>query len=343
MHYLRKTSAPGEVFVAGEGAGYLNPTLLQEPRPEPGLPDALALWVAHNTKWYRQWDISVTGFNIDSNTARMNERGFAAYQKFSPGGIGLQGAPSAFGVQNNLPYLQMMTDLSSNDGRPLDDQTVDAVRSFFEPDAPGFVLVRSILQSPSYYAELQKRLQQPGSLPCKLVDLPTLLWLVREFQSDPRSKKYTDSFACQLSVRATPEAANGVWRRTVADGISTIERFSERLAWRIPGGKSPYLYFDVANDFIQAGSAVRICLSYPASEPHPPELHYDSSDAAAPLAGAYKSVTPAVTSLADGLATAEFILPDALFAGRQNGGCDFRLYAGQNPMIILAVEISRVP
>lgn len=184
MHYLRKTSKPHEVFVAGEGAGYLNPSLLQSPRPEPGLPDALDLWVAHSLKWYRQWDISVTGFIIDGNASPMTDRGFAAYQKFSPGGIGLHQAPLNFGIRDRLPYLRSMTDLPAFNNMPLDERTVNAVRSFFRKETPNFVLVRSILETPSYYAELQRRLQEPGNLPNMLVDMPTLLWLVQEFENN---------------------------------------------------------------------------------------------------------------------------------------------------------------
>lgn len=188
MHYLRNHAAPGEVFVAGEGAGYLNPSLLQQPRPEPGLPDALDLWVEHSTKWYRQWDITVTGFNIDGNTPAMNDRGLAAYRKFSPGGIGLQFSAGAYGVQDKLPYLRMTTDLPGHDNSADMTETAATVENFFKPASktPHFVLVRSILQTPSYYADIQRRLQEPGRLPNRLVDMPTLLWLVREYTSNPR-------------------------------------------------------------------------------------------------------------------------------------------------------------
>jgi len=343
MHYLRQTRAPGEVFVAGEGAGYLNPSYLQAPRPEPGLPDALELWAAHSAKWYRQWDLSVTGFSIDGDTAAMSDRGFAAYEKFSPGGIGLQRAPSAYGLRGNLPYLQVMTDLPSNDGRPVDEQTVDAVRSFFELETPGFVLVRSILQSPSYYAEIQRRLQAPGNLPNKLVDMPTLCWLVREYQKDTRYNKESESFAGARSVSATPSERNGLRRRTVADGVASIEIAEGKPVWRSAGGATPYLYFDVNEDFAKAiaGGRVRIRVTYLDAAPGTLGLHYDSSDRSSPLAGAYKGARPVKTVGTGGIATAEFDLPDALFSGRQNGGCDFRLYAAGKPMQILSVRVEK--
>jgi hypothetical protein len=344
MHYLRKTSKPHEVFVAGEGAGYLNHSLLQSPRPEPGLPDALDLWVAHSLKWYQQWDLSVTGFNIDGNTAAMTDRGFSAYQKFSPGGIGLQRAPSTFGMRGSLSYLQMRTDLPSNDGKPVDEQTVNAVRSFFDLETPNFVLVRSILQTPSYYAEMQKRLQVPGNLPNKLVDMPTLLWLVREFESDPRYKKaVTETFEDKKSVSATPEARHGLRPCVVADGSATIEKANGQSMWCVAGGTACYLYFDVANDFAKpiAGGGVRIRVTYLDANPGTLGLQYDSTDPAATMAGAYKDAKRVTTAGTGRVATAEFELPDACFSGRQNGSSDFRLEAAGKPMRILSVTVEK--
>lgn len=343
MHYLRKNSAPHEVFVAGEASGYLNPANLQSPRPEPGLPDALDIWVAHNLKWYRQWDISVTGFSIDGNTAPMSDRCFAAYQKFSPGGIGLQKAPADFGVCQNLPYLKMMTDLPTNDGQPVDDRTVNAVRDFFDLETPNFVLVRSILQTPSYYAEIQKRLQAPGNLPNRLVDMPTLCWLVREFQKDPRCNMTDVSYADKKSVSAKPEKRDGLRRRAVADGMTTIEKAYGQSMWRVPGGTVPYLYFDVADEFVKAlaGKGVRISVTYLDTLSGTLRLQYDSRDQAAALSGAYKGAADVQTLGTGKIAAAVFDLPDALFSGRQNGGSDFRLDVGGNPLRVLSVQVEK--
>jgi len=345
LYYLRSTHKPGEVFIAGEGAGYLNPALLQAPRPPPGLPDALDLWTAHSARWYRQWDLSVTGFNIDGNTPALNDRAFAAYQTFSPNGIGLQRAPSAFGVRGGLPYLQMMTDLPTNDGSPVDESTVDAVRIFFDAETPNFVLVRSILQSPSYYADIQKRLQSPGTPPNLLVDVPTLCWLVQAFSSDPRYQpESAGSYADRRCVSATPKKRDGLRRRTAADGVASVETVGERSAWVIGQGKSRYLYFDVADDFLPAhvGRGVRVRVTCLGAAPNRVHLQYDSSDHAAALSGAYKDLTPASASTAeDGTSTLDFVLPDADFAGRQNGGGDFRLEANGDAVRILSVQVEK--
>ncbi len=342
MHYLRKTSKPREVFVAGEGAGYLNQSLLQSPRPEPGLPDALDLWVAHNKKWYQQWDLTVTGFSIDGNTAPLTARGFAAYQKFSPGGLGLARAASPFGMSGDLPYLRNLTDLPTKDNAPVNEKTVNAVRHFFTHDTPNFVMVRSILESPSYYAEIQRRLQAPGNLPNQLVDMPTLLWLVRKFETD--SKNAAAVFADKKSVGATPETSAGLRQRNIGDGFATIEKAGGKSLWRVAGGAFGYLYFDVAAGFGKsiAKRGVQVRVTYLDATPGTLGLQYDSTDPAAPLAGAYKNAKRVTTAGTGKIAVALFNLPDARFSGRQNTGSDFRLEAAGKPLRILSVTVEKM-
>lgn len=337
LHYIRTHSQPGEVFVAGEAAGYLKPSLLQTPRPAPGLPDALDLWVAHNQKWYRQWDINVTGFSIDGATPPMNDRGFAAYQKFSPGGLGLQRAPASVGMKGDLPFAQMMTDLPGSEGNADMGQTADALRGFFEPDEINFVMVRSILQLPSYYADIQRRLQDPGNLPNKLVDLPTLFWLIREFETNPAYVKLRPVYANAKSVSARPAERNGLRNRRVADGIATVVDANGKPAWNANG----LLYFDVANDFAKtvAGKGAKLRVTYVDIAAGTIGVQYDSSDKAAMVDGAFKSAPNLPTTGSGKVTTAEFNLSDAIFSGRQNASTDLRLDTGGKPMRIISVEV----
>lgn len=342
IHYIRSHAAAKEVFVAGEAAGYLNPALLQSPRPAPGLPDALDLWVAHNQKWYRQWDIDVTGFNVDGNTPMMNDRAFAAYQKFSPGGLGSLRAPSAFGVKKNLPYIQMTSDLPGHMGSAGMGETVHTLNSMFEAEVPNFVLVRTILQVPSYYAELQKCLLEPGHLPNMLVDMPTLFWLIREYVSDPSYQPNRPSFVDSASVMANPEKSSGLRTRRVGDGAFQIEKTGDRSAWVVAGGGARYVYFDVADDFskaFSAGHGGRLRVTYLDAAPGTLGVEYDSSDAAAHVAGAYKTARPVAMTGSGKVETAEFDLPDAIFTNRQGGSSDFRIHAGGMPLRIFAVEV----
>jgi hypothetical protein len=343
MHYIREHRAPGEVFVAGEAAGYLNPSLLQAPRPSPGLADALDLWVKHNQKWYQQWDLNVTGFNIDGNTPAMNQRGLAAYQKFSPGGIGLQRAPAAFGVSANLAFAQMMADLPGSEGNSDLEQTAEVLRGFFEPDGPNFVLARSILQTPTYYAEIQRRLLAPGNFPNKLVDMPTLFWLIREYHSNPIYEAAKPKYGDKPAVSATPKECLGIRLRRIADGIATQARVDGTPVWKSAGGASPFLYFDVADDFAKSitGKGVRVRISYMDVTEGWLGMDYDSSDAGATLGGAYKPAKPVKTTGNGALKVADFDVADAILSGRQNGRSDFRLNGGGKPMCIVAVEVVR--
>lgn len=343
LHYIRTHSKPGEVFVAGEAAGYLKPSLLQAPRPAPGLPDALDLWVEHNTKYYRQWDISVTGFNIDGNTPAMNDRGFAAYRKFSPGGIGMQRAPSPFGIRQDLAYAQMMTDLPRSEGQADMGETADALRGYFEPEGPNFVLVRSILQTPSYFADIRRRLLEPGNFPNKLVDMPTLFWLIREFETNPAYEAARPKFADRQAVSATPTTRGGLRTRRVADGVFKIDADNGTPCWNVAGGGAPFLYFDVANDFATslAGTGAVVKVTFVDVSEGALGISYDSSDAAAMVQGAFKPAPAVATAGSGKVVSHEFVLPDAVFSGRQNASCDFRLDGGGKPMRILAVEVSR--
>jgi hypothetical protein len=189
MDYIRKTRKPGEVWVAGEGAGYLNPANLQAPRPYSGLPDALQVWADHCRRYYNQWDIHVTAFDIDGNTAPLSERAIEAYREFSPGGVGVQNGKGPggkrFGVVAGVPFICHWGDLPSKEGGGdlgRDEGYMKNEFATLKPGEPGFHLFRSILEKPSYYANLERGLDAMGGVaPRKLVDLPTLMWLVKEY------------------------------------------------------------------------------------------------------------------------------------------------------------------
>jgi hypothetical protein len=188
MAYMRQTARPKETWVADEGAGYLMPANLSAPRPS-GLSDGLQIWADHCQRYYQQWDLHVTGFNIDGNTPVLSEKTFAAYRRFSSGGIGLQkpepGGAKA-GVIADIPFITSDGDLPGGEDEANIDAAVDViVQNFKESPAssPAFHLFRSILRRPSFYAAIEHRLDQRPGIPAhKLVDLPTLLWLIDENQ-----------------------------------------------------------------------------------------------------------------------------------------------------------------
>lgn len=63
--YLYATRSKNDFFIQGDsGAGYLNPTQLAPPR-DSGLPSGFGPWRAWNSKYYRQFGLSFTGFLIN--------------------------------------------------------------------------------------------------------------------------------------------------------------------------------------------------------------------------------------------------------------------------------------
>jgi hypothetical protein len=175
MAWARERSTTNDWFVAGDsGAGYLNPGMLVPPRTHSGLPSGLAVWEQHCRKFYQQWDLSLTGFIIDGYGRGLNAAGLDAYARFSPDGIVAQKVTSQ-GLHRGMPILRMRTDL---DGEPA--QVARTLRELASGPQPGFMVCRSILKTPSWYAQVDKELKKIAGESVKTVDLYTLLWLVRE-------------------------------------------------------------------------------------------------------------------------------------------------------------------
>ena len=66
MHNYRVTATPNDYFAAADnGAGYLMPGMLQEPRSVSGLKSGLSAWAKHCSKYYQKWGLTITGFVID--------------------------------------------------------------------------------------------------------------------------------------------------------------------------------------------------------------------------------------------------------------------------------------
>ena len=98
----------------------------------------------------------------------------------------------------------------------------------------------------------------------------------------------------------------------------------------------------MADDFakaLSAGHGGRLRVTYLDAAPGTLGVDYDSSDATALIAGAYKTATPVTMTGSGKVVTAEFDLPDAIFTNRQGGNSDFRIHAGGMPLRIFAVEV----
>jgi hypothetical protein len=342
MFWTRTTRTPNDAFTAGDsGAGYVNPYHLSEPRKHSGLPSGVAIWEEHCRRFYQQWDIAVTGFVIDGNTPGMTEEGWDAYARFSPGGIVVQRAPKERGLHNGTPYLRISGDLPG--GATQEEELrrqAETIISRFSPNGTTFNLYRTVLKPPSHYVALEKKIAQlaPDSKRM-LVDMPTLMWLIKRHEDTPRTQEEL-RFATAPHVSATPTNHEGLAPRVLADGVFTVSGDG----WIVPhDARNNYFYLDVDDAFAESLTGGVIAeFEFIDSGTGRLLLQYDSTDSSAPVSGAYKNAAQEVQRTNSGKRkTARFVLPDPRFRGSQNGQADLRLFNGGEELRVLRVTITR--
>jgi hypothetical protein len=179
MQWIRSTANTNDDFISGDnGAGYLFPYQLSEPREFSGLPNAVALWEKHNTPQMRQWDLQVVGFVIDGLIPMMKPEALDAYARFAPGGIGTSQITPAK-LHGQLPILQIAFNLPMTAFGDTIPEAAQNVKKHFAGTKERFIPIRSILWKPRDFVALEKELDRIGTPKRKLVDMSTLLWLAR--------------------------------------------------------------------------------------------------------------------------------------------------------------------
>ncbi|MFV2066207.1 MAG: hypothetical protein ACC645_04450 [Pirellulales bacterium] len=180
MHYARVHATPQDWFIAGDsGAGYLNPGMLTAPRPDPAVPDGWSAWIDHNRKYYRRYDISITGFIIDGHAPGMGSRGLDAYLQFSPDGIvGQKIVPQGL-HRGTMPMLRMKLDLY---GDPPDAGR--RITSLVTADVPQFMCIRTILRSPTWHKQTMEHAEQAAPGKIRFVDPYTFFLLLKMYELD---------------------------------------------------------------------------------------------------------------------------------------------------------------
>jgi len=201
MAWAREHRTTNDWFVAGDsGAGYLNPGYLTPPRRFSGLPSGLAVWEKHCDQLYKQWDISLTGFIIDGYAPKLMEAGLDAYARFSPDGI-VAYQNKYEGVHENMPFVQMSADI---DGSPA--EAARAILKHTSDSSHQFFVFRSILKTPTWHAEVEQELHRLAGEKIKVVDLYSLLQLVREYETNApaRSRRAADGEGTKASDSRSP-------------------------------------------------------------------------------------------------------------------------------------------
>lgn len=175
LDYVRKTASANDYFAAADnGAGYLMPGMLQEPR-ESGLPCGLDAWAAHCKPMYEKWGLTITGFVIDGFAPGLNEKGLACYASFSPDGIVPQKTPRTrlFG---NMPVLRAGDDLVQTPEKNAEFIVWDMMSRNPTP----FAWYRDILKSPTWHKEVMAKINELEPR-IELLDAPTFFELYRRW------------------------------------------------------------------------------------------------------------------------------------------------------------------
>lgn len=173
MHNFWKSATENDYFVAADnGAGYLMPGMLQEPRDISGLPCGLDAWANHCKPFYDKWGLTITGFVIDGYAPGLSPKGLDCYASFSPNGIVPQKVPLTL-QHGNMPVLRSDEDIQQ---KPKEAALRIAQRVEERPIP--FHWFRNILKTPGWYVEVMEELEKINPR-VELLDAPTFFELYR--------------------------------------------------------------------------------------------------------------------------------------------------------------------
>lgn len=176
LHNFRKTATSNDYFVASDnGAGYLSPGMLQEPREISGLPSGLQSWAEHCKPYYEKWGLSITGFIVDGYAPGLNQDGMECYNSFSPNGIVPQKLPLSSMLFKDMPVLRADYDINDVEPQKAAQAVVDRIKE--RKELP-FHWFRNIIKSPTWYVQVAKELENLDKNIC-LLDAPSFFELLR--------------------------------------------------------------------------------------------------------------------------------------------------------------------
>jgi hypothetical protein len=174
--YAYRHATTNDFFIAGDsGAGYLNPRGLTD-RPDSKLPPALKVWTEHCARYFKRWDMSITGFMLDGSAGASTPAEFAEYRRFSPDGCGnyFDLTPQ---VISGVPTIREW-DMPGSAERTAAYMARQAAAA---ANGPCFLKARTILKPPSWHVEVSRVLRERHpNAPVVVVDPYTFFGLIKE-------------------------------------------------------------------------------------------------------------------------------------------------------------------
>ena len=182
LAYAYRHATTNDFFIAGDsGAGYLNPRGLTD-RPDSKLPPALKVWTEHCARYFKRWDMSITGFMLDGSAGASTPEEFAEYGRFSPDGCGnqLDLTPQ---IISGVPTIREwdMPGSSERTAAYMAQQAAAATKG------PCFLWARTILRTPSWHADVSRILREKyPKARVAVVDPYTFFGLIKEHVNGDR-------------------------------------------------------------------------------------------------------------------------------------------------------------
>jgi hypothetical protein len=182
LAYAYRHATTNDFFIAGDsGAGYLNPRGLTD-RPDSKLPPALKVWTEHCARYFKRWDMSITGFMLDGSAGASTPEEFAEYGHFSPDGCGnqLDLTPQ---IISGVPTIREwdMPGSAERTAAYMAQQAAAATKG------PCFLWARTILRTPSWHADVSRILREKyPKARVAVVDPYTFFGLIKEHVNGDR-------------------------------------------------------------------------------------------------------------------------------------------------------------
>jgi len=238
--YVRTHKASNDWFMSGDsGAGYLNPGMLLKKNRKNGLPDAMNEWTTWNKKYFKKFDLAVTGFIIDGSSPGQGLTGLDAYKEFSPVGIVGQKLPKNMGLHKGMPYIRMATDLP-NDAIEAGKRLAGMIGI-----KPVFLPARTILKTPTWHKRMMDSARMNSDCEIAFVDPYTFFTLLKIHiksikNTAGKAKKYVYWSHGRCDELSPISFNDGVFEIKEYDNVKTIYQ---------PSNDVQYIYFQIENGF----------------------------------------------------------------------------------------------